>query len=81
MEGVPRTLCTNIIEAQLNPALCSTAEAQRCPPLPVDEITERVSYVSQFAEGVDCREVRVWDPGSQGFLAVKVCDVIPGVNR
>ena len=78
VEGSPRTLCTGILEAQLNPSLCSPAAASLCPALSVDELGERRSYVSPFNAGVNCREVRVWDPVSDGYRAVKVCDVLPG---
>ncbi len=78
VEGSPRTLCTDILEAQLNPSLCSPAALSLCPALPTAEIGERRIYDSPFGEGVNCREVRVWDPASDGYTAVKVCDVLPG---
>lgn len=78
VEGSLRTLCTNIVEAQLNPALCGPTASIYCPALSADEVGEREIYDSPFAEGVGCREVRVWDPASEGYTAVKVCDVLPG---
>lgn len=80
IEGSPRTLCTSILEAQLNPTLCGPTRLAVCPAMPVTEV-ELPKYDSPFAEGVDCREVRVWDPVQDGYTAVKVCDVLPGNIR
>ena len=80
VEGSPRTLCTEILEAQLNPSLCGPSTLTVCPPLAPDEVGERTSYTSPFPNGLNCREVRVWDPASDGYAAVKVCDVLPGID-
>ncbi len=81
IEGTPRTLCTSILEAQLNPSLCGPTVLAVCPALPTNEVSERKQYDSPFVDGVDCREVRVWDPAEDGYTAVKVCDVLPGDIR
>ncbi len=81
VEGTPRTLCTEILEAQLNPTMCSSAAFDLCPTQNAEDVGDRATYVSPFAEGVNCREVRVWDPIDAGYVAVKVCDVISGDVR
>ena len=81
VDGAPRTLCTDILEAQLHPSLCGPAARNACPPLAADQVGERASYDSPFVEGVGCREVRVWNPSSGGYTAVRVCDVLSGEHR
>jgi hypothetical protein len=75
VEGVARTACTSVEEAQADPSACGSGPqkvACEVPPLSTDA---PLRYVSP--EGaVDCRSARLWDPRSNSYSAVaKVCEL------
>jgi len=72
-DGMLRTMCTTLAEAQANPSLCTTNSAQ-CP---LDTgAAAGVSYESPVEGAVDCRSMRVWDATENTYLDVAVCDVL-----
>jgi hypothetical protein len=73
VEGVPRTLCSTIAEAQANPALCPPD--QRCP-LPEFSADPPQPVEAPVVEAKDCRSVRVWDAAAKDYATVNVCDVV-----
>ena len=72
MEGVPRTLCTSVEDAQAEPGLCGQ---RHCPDYVATEEGGR-RYVAPSAFADNCRDVRVWDRGQGRYTGVKVCDVL-----
>jgi len=74
IEGVPKTLCTTVEEAQAKPGLCGQ---QHCPEYVAAEVHEnsRTRYLSPNSFADNCRDVRVFDPSVSGYMGIKVCDV------
>lgn len=75
VEGVPKTLCTTVEEAQEEPGLCGL---HHCPDYVATEAGSGAGqrYVSPHAFADNCRDVRVWDPGIGRYAGIKVCDVL-----
>jgi hypothetical protein len=72
VEGVPRTLCSSVEEAQAKPGLCGRTQ---CPDYVATENGGQ-RYVSPHAFADNCREVRVWDAETRRYSGIKVCDVL-----
>jgi hypothetical protein len=75
IEGVARTLCTTLDEAQANPSKCGAAEQKvACDAAPSATGTPQRYEPPRGA--VDCRGARLWDPQTNGYTFVaKVCDL------
>lgn len=72
-DGMLRTMCTTVGEAQADPSLCMTSGAS-CP---LDTGTrEGVGYESPVEGAVDCRSMRVWDAIENIYRDVAACDVL-----
>ncbi len=80
IEGVARTLCTTLDEAQANPNACGAGEQNAGEPRVACEVAPPSSDAVQRYEppqgAVDCRGARLWDPHSNSYAVVaKVCDL------
>jgi hypothetical protein len=75
IEGVARTLCTTVDEAQANPNACGGGDQKvACEIAPPS--TEAVQRYEPPHGAVDCRGARLWDPHSNSYTVVaKVCDL------
>ena len=76
IDGLPKTLCQTIEEAQLQPRMCP--DAMRCPVYktpPIAADTEPQFFDAPGDQAHSCREVRVWDQQRAAYTGVKVCDV------
>jgi hypothetical protein len=75
VEGVARTLCTTIDEAQANPMACGNAEQKvECEIAP--PATETPQHYEPPLGAVDCRGARLWDPRSKSYAVVaKICEL------
>lgn len=75
IEGVARTLCTTLDEAQANPSACGEGiQKVACEPAPPS--TETLQRYEPPHGAVDCRGARLWDPRSNSYAVVaKVCDL------
>ena len=75
VEGVPKTLCSTVEEAQAKPGLCVQ---QHCPEYVAAEGAEngRTRYLSPNSFADNCRDVRVFDPAVSRYTGIKVCDVL-----
>ena len=75
IEGVARTLCTTLDEAQANPSACGTGEQKvACEIAP--PATETPQRYDPPHGAVDCRGARLWDPRSNSYAVVaRVCDL------
>jgi len=78
VDGVAKTLCQSVAEAQQNPNVCPPA--LRCPAAPQDASppVDRQYFDAPVEHAHHCREVRVWDKGAEAYAGVKVCDVFTG---
>jgi hypothetical protein len=72
VEGVPKTLCSTVEEAQQNPAVCGL---RHCPDYVATE-ADGQRYVSPHAFADNCRDVRVWNGAAGAYTGIKVCDVL-----
>ena len=74
IEGVARTLCSNIDEARGNPTACVTAAGPvDCPRPALDPAP--VLYEGP-AGAAHCRAARLWDPDSGGYaVTAKICEL------
>ncbi len=78
VEGVPKTLCQSIEEAQAGPAFCRPE--RRCPVPQSDGAAapDQPRYLDAPSEQArNCREVRVWHSERAQFTGVYICDVLP----
>ncbi len=77
VEGVPRTACTSVEEAQANPTACGSGPQKvACDVAPTP--AEAPLRYEAPAGATDCRSARLWDPRTQGYSVVaKVCDLDP----
>ena len=75
IEGVARTLCTTLDEAQANPSACGSGEQKvACETAP--PVIEPVQRYQPPQGAVDCRGARLWDPRTNSYAVVaKVCDL------
>jgi hypothetical protein len=75
IEGVARTLCTTLGEAQANPSACGAGEHKvACDAAP--PVTEPLQRYQPPEGAVDCRGARLWDPHTHSYAVVaKVCDL------
>ena len=83
VDGVPKTLCQTIVEAQQQPYMCSAQV--KCPALkfPADDQPAHDRQEQEYLDAPDehahsCREVRIWDQQRNVYTGVKVCDVFTG---
>ncbi len=75
VEGVARTACTSIEEAQANPSACGSGMQHVACEVP-PAATEAPAHFDPPAGASDCRSARLWDPHSNAYSAVaKVCDL------
>lgn len=77
MDGVGRTLCESVEEAQRQPNVCPRDVSCPVPP-PSDEAGLPQYYDAPTDHARNCREVRIWDEAVQMYTTVKVCDVFTG---
>ncbi|HTK98780.1 MAG TPA: hypothetical protein VL379_12180 [Pseudomonadales bacterium] len=75
IEGVARTLCTTVAEAQANPNACGVGEQRvACEIAPPSSVP--VQRYEPPEGAVDCRGARLWDPRSNSYAVVaKVCNL------
>ncbi len=75
IEGVARTLCTTLDEAQANPNTCGGGEQKvTCAVAPTS--TEAPQRYEPPHGAVDCRGARLWDPHTNSYgVVAKVCDL------
>ena len=75
IEGVARTLCTTLDEAQANPTRCGTGEQKvACAVAPTSAAAPQRYEPPSGA--VDCRGARLWDPKTDSYgVVAKVCDL------
>lgn len=71
LNGVPSTLCTNVVAAQGRPDLCPWE--MRCPPL--RGAAPGLLLTAPQTGAVDCREDQVWDPSTARYTVRNVCAV------
>ena len=78
VDGVAKTLCQSVTEAQQNPNVCPPAH--RCPTVPDGALPPAAPqyFDAPFENAHHCREVRVWDKNADAYTGVKVCDVFTG---
>jgi hypothetical protein len=75
VEGVARTACTSVEEAQADPSACGSGPQKVACELPPPSTDAPLRYASPDG-AVDCRSARLWDPRSNSYSAVaKVCDL------
>ena len=75
VEGVARTACTSVEEAQADPAACGSGPQKVACEVPPPSTDAPLRYASPDG-AVDCRSARLWDPRSNSYSAVaKVCDL------
>lgn len=78
IEGVARTLCSTLEEAQANPNACGGADAGG-PRVACEIAPPSNEAVQRYAPphgAVDCRGARLWDPHSNSYaVTAKVCDL------
>ena len=74
VNGDLQTLCTEVGEAQDEPALCSAYSQNQCPSEPGDRAS--VSYDAPEDGATNCRDLRVFDALRGVFKSVKACDVL-----
>jgi len=75
IDGVARTVCSRVDEAQANPNACGTgARKTVCAAAPAP--AETPQRYTPPAGGADCRGRRLWDPRSGSYSVIaKVCDL------
>jgi|GEM_PF-3402360 len=75
IEGVARTLCTRVDEAQAKPSECGAGVHKIvCAAAPAS--AETPQHYTPPAGGADCRGQRLWDPRTGSYSAIaKVCDL------
>ena len=75
IEGVARTLCTRLEEAQAKPSECGVGRQKIvCAAAPAS--AETPQRYPPPAGGADCRGQRLWDPRSGSYSVIaKVCDL------
>ena len=77
VEGVARTACTRVDEAQANPTACGVGMQKVACELPPPS-TEATRRYDPPAGATDCHSARLWDPHNNAYSAVaKVCDLDP----
>ena len=78
VEGVPKTVCQSLAEAQQQANVC--APNIRCPALPEEggATDEPQYYDAPDPHAHSCREVRIWDESAAAYTGVKICDVFTG---
>ncbi len=76
VDGLARTLCQSVEEAQLQPNMCPAGFV--CPPPPLADQEAPVYYDAPADHAHNCREVRIWDEAAGAYTGVKVCDVFTG---
>ena len=77
VDGIPKTLCQTIVEAQAQPRMCPPQ--LECPVLEdVNEgdPSEPLFFDAPSEQAHSCREVRIWDAEQAAYTGVRVCDVI-----
>jgi hypothetical protein len=75
VEGVARTACTSVEEAQANPSACGSGPQKVACDVPPAAADAPLRYTAP-AGAVDCRSARPWDPRTQAYRAIaKVCDL------
>ena len=79
VDGVGKTLCQSVAEAQQQPNMCP--QDLVCP-VPTEELRKEsgspLYYDSPAEHAHSCREVRIWDDKAAAYTGVKVCDVFTG---
>ena len=75
VEGVARTLCTTLDEAQADPSACGEGvQKVACEIAPTS--TEAPRRYEPPHGAVDCRGARLWDPHTNSYgVVAKVCDL------
>ncbi len=77
VEGVPRTLCQSVAEAQRQANICPPDFS--CPAVqPADKTQAPIYYDAPTDNAHNCRDVRIWDESVAAYTGVKVCDVFTG---
>jgi len=76
VEGMPKTVCQSIEEAQRQTNLCPLD--LRCPSPPQADGDAPMRFDAPGEHARNCREVRVWDEAAGGYTGVRVCDVFTG---
>ena len=78
VDGMARTLCQSVAEAQRQPNMCPAN--LNCPKPPAAEAAgeEPLYYDAPAEHAHNCREVRIWDESVDAYTGVKVCDVFTG---
>jgi hypothetical protein len=75
VEGVARTACSTIEEAQTNPNACGSGPQKVACDVP-PPAAEPPMHFAPPAGASDCRSARLWDPRSNAYSAVaNVCDL------
>lgn len=75
IEGVARTLCTTLDEAQADPSACGRGvQKVACEIAPTSAAAPQRYEPPHGA--VDCRGARLWDPHTNSYgVVAKVCDL------
>jgi len=75
VEGVARTACTSVGEAQADPNACGVGVQKVACDVPPPSTQPPLRFEPP-AGAVDCRSARLWDPRSNAYSAVaNVCDL------
>lgn len=81
IEGMPKTVCQSVAEAQRQANICPPDLS--CPAPPKADAAGGDLYEPRYYDAPEdhahnCREVRVWDDTVNAYTGVKVCDVFTG---
>jgi hypothetical protein len=80
VDGVARTLCSSIDEAQGDPVACLSAAGPRDCPRPDPEEAPPLLYEGP-AGAAHCRAAQLWDPRVGGYtVTAKVCELDVGAS-
>jgi len=72
VDGVLRTLCSGVDEAQQGVTQCLDRAASLCP---VADPSASQTYDPPEEGAENCRDAKVWDPAAGEFKTRKICDV------
>ena len=74
LEGSERTVCDDQTEAGANQNICVDGQWQTDCPAPIGEIDPTVD-ASTPSGTANCVRARVWDPLTEAYREVNVCDL------
>ncbi len=80
VDGALKTVCGDPQDARDHPGLCGAAGARQACPAPPEASAAPERYAAPVDGVANCRDARIYDASSAGYVNARVCDAVPAAE-